>query len=73
MVIGVFGVAFAFIQAGYVAPAKALAMMAVDLLANDAAEARKILADSKPSLTKDQYLTQQKAIFASETWDPATV
>jgi amidohydrolase len=60
-------------EAGYLAPAKALAMMAVDLLANDAAEARKILADSKPSLTKDQYLTQQKAIFASETWDPATV
>lgn len=56
--------------AGYVAPAKALAMMAVDLLRDDAAAARRIKADSRPALTRADYLAQQKAIFRTEVWDP---
>lgn len=54
--------------AGYLAPAKALAMMAVDLLHNDAAKARQVQTDSRPSLTKAEYLAQQKALFHTEIW-----
>jgi amidohydrolase len=55
--------------AGYLAPAKALAMMAVDLLHDDAAKARQVQADSRPSLTKTEYLAQQKTLFRTEVWD----
>ena len=57
-------------EAGYLAPAKALAMMAVDLLHDDAALARQVLAGSQPALTKADYLAQQKALFNTEVWDP---
>jgi metal-dependent amidase/aminoacylase/carboxypeptidase family protein len=57
-------------EAGYLAPAKALAMMAVDLLHDDAALARQVLAGSRPALTKADYLAQQKALFNTEVWDP---
>jgi amidohydrolase len=58
-------------DAGYLAPAKALAMMAVDLLADDAAGARRVLDAFQPSLSKAQYLEQQRAIFRTEEYDPA--
>jgi amidohydrolase len=54
--------------AGYLAPAKALAMMAVDLLHDDAVLARRVQAEARPALTKDEYLVQQKAIFGTEVW-----
>lgn len=56
--------------AGYVAPAKALAMMAVDLLRDDAAKARSIQAESRPEMTQSDYLAQQKSIFRTEVYDP---
>lgn len=58
---------------GYLAPAKALAMMAVDLLADDAALGRKVQQESRPALSKQEYLEQQKAIFRTDTFDPATL
>lgn len=57
-------------DAGYLAPAKALAMMAVDLLHDDAALARQVQSGSRPALTKAEYLTQQKALFNTEVWAP---
>ncbi len=57
--------------AGYLAPAKTMAMMAVDLLYGDAATAREILAASKPNMSKAEYLKQQKAIFKRELFDGA--
>ena len=55
--------------AGYLAPAKTMAMMAVDLLYDDAATAQKILAENTPNMTKEEYLQQQKAIFKKELFD----
>ena len=57
--------------AGYLAPAKTMAMMAVDLLYGDAAAAHKILRACKPNMSKDEYLKQQKAIFRQELYDGA--
>lgn len=37
-------------------PAKALAMTVIDLLADDAREARRVKAEFKPRMTKDEYL-----------------
>ncbi|MBI82261.1 MAG: amidohydrolase [Planctomycetaceae bacterium] len=54
---------------GYVAPAKTLAMMAVDLLHEDAKCARGILSENKPAMTKDQYLQQQKSVFETEVYE----
>ncbi len=54
---------------GYVAPAKTLAMMAIDLLHDDAKCARQILSENKPALTKDQYLQQQKSVFETEVYE----
>lgn len=60
-------------DAGYLAPAKTLAMMAVDLLCDDAAAARRIQTQSSPRLTKQAYLTQQKALFRTEVYDPEAI
>ena len=54
---------------GYVAPAKTLALMAVDLLMNDARAARDVLSNHVPAMTKDEYLSQQQSVFQSETFD----
>lgn len=60
-------------EAGYLAPAKTLAMMAVDLLADGAEGAQRVLAESRPPLTREEYLQQQKARFRSEVFDPGAV
>jgi amidohydrolase len=57
--------------AGYLAPAKTLAMMAIDLLYDDAAVARGIIETSKPNMSKEEYLAQQKSIFNRELFDGA--
>ena len=57
--------------AGYLAPAKTLAMMAVDLLYDDAAVARSVAAARKPNMSKGEYLAQQKSIFNRELFDGA--
>ncbi|MFP6619732.1 MAG: amidohydrolase [Pirellulaceae bacterium] len=56
-------------EAGYVAPAKTMAMMAVDLLAGDGARAREVLDRFDPAMTKQQYLDRQQAVFKSELFD----
>jgi len=57
---------------GYVTPAKTLAMMAVDLLSEDAVKAHKILADHEAAMTKDTYLERQSSIFKTELFDGTT-
>lgn len=44
-------------------PAKAMAATIIDLLADDAAKAKEILADFKPNLTKDEYLKKLNGYF----------
>ena len=56
-------------ETGYVTPAKALALMAVDLLTNNAARAQKILESRKPVMTKDEYLRHQTSVFRTELFD----
>lgn len=43
-------------QTAYILPVKALAMTIIDLLWDDAEEAKKIISNFKPMMTKDQYL-----------------
>ncbi|MFT5089131.1 MAG: amidohydrolase [Candidatus Latescibacterota bacterium] len=56
-------------DAGYLAPAKTLATMVVDLLAEGADKAKQVLATEKPALSKEQYLLEQRQIFRSEVFD----
>jgi amidohydrolase len=50
----------------YITPAKLLAWTLVDLLANDAAEARRALATYKPPMTKESYLDHQRKLTRTE-------
>ena len=54
---------------GYLAPAKSLAMAAVDLLWGNAENAKEILDKAKPSITKEQYLSCQEDISRVELYD----
>ena len=54
---------------GYVAPAKTLATMAVELLGNDAARAEQVLRQHSPEMTKQGYLERQRAVFRREEFD----
>ncbi|MGH7414377.1 MAG: amidohydrolase [Candidatus Rokuibacteriota bacterium] len=56
-------------ELGYVQPAKALAAMAVDLLADGAAGAREVLAGSRPPMTRQGYLAFQRGIARRELYD----
>ena len=56
-------------ETGYVTPAKTLAMMAIDLLSEDAAVARKVLSSHNATMTKDEYLEHQQSIFHRESFD----
>lgn len=58
---------------GYLAPAKTLAMMAIDLIANDAAGGRKVLENHQPAMTKQQYLDEQHAIFNTQVFEGTDV
>ena len=51
-------------------PAKAMAMMIVDLLMGDAAKAKEVLAESPPAMTKDQYLALQSSRLVEEMYEP---
>jgi len=55
----------------YLTPAKLLAMTAIDLLWDDGAPARKIIADFKPAFTKDSYLAFARGLFKTELYNPA--
>jgi amidohydrolase len=56
----------------YLEPAKQLAMMAVDMLADGAAGARQVLAEGKPRMTRPEYLVFQRKIARVEVYDGAT-
>jgi amidohydrolase len=52
----------------YVTPAKLLACTAIDLLYGDAAEARRVLADNPPAMSKDAYLAFCRDLFTEEQY-----
>ena len=53
----------------YLGTAKALAAMAVDLLADGAAGARQVLKAAKPPMTREQYLAFQRGIARREVYE----
>ncbi len=53
----------------YVQPAKAIAHTIVDLLSNDAAEARRILAGYRAPMTRDQYLAHMRGLAGTARYD----
>jgi amidohydrolase len=55
----------------YVAPAKALAAMVVDLLWEDAAGAREVLAQAAAGLSRERYLALHRGVARREVYDPA--
>ena len=57
----------------YLGPAKALAMTAVDLLWGDAATARSIMSNTKPRMTKSEYLAFQRGINRRILFDGMTL
>jgi len=56
----------------YITPAKALASMAIDLMYDGAAGARRVLAKAKPPMTREQYLSFQRSVGKTEVFDGAT-
>src|SRR5713226_6935242 len=52
----------------YLTPAKLLAMTAIDLLYDDAAPARNIIADFQPVMTRDAYLAFERGLFKTERY-----
>jgi len=56
-------------ELAYVAPAKALAAMVVDLLADGAAGARRVLAHARPPMTREQYLAFQRGLARLEVFE----
>jgi amidohydrolase len=52
----------------YVAMAKALAAMAVDMLSDGAHGAQEVLAQSRPSMTREGYLAFQRGLARRETY-----
>ena len=59
-------------EAGYLAPAKTLATMAIDLLSEDGAQANQVLAQHHPAMRKEEYLDYQRSIFQTEIYDGQT-
>jgi len=55
----------------YVAPAKALAAMVIDMLWQDAAGAREVLAHAAPGLSRERYLALHRGIARREVYDGA--
>jgi metal-dependent amidase/aminoacylase/carboxypeptidase family protein len=50
-------------------PAKAMAMCVIDLLSGDAEKAKEVLAQSKPPMTKAQYLAFQNSRLVEERYE----
>jgi amidohydrolase len=55
----------------YLAPAKALASMAIDLLYDGASGAKQVLKAARPPMTREQYLTFQRSVAKREVFDGA--
>ncbi len=56
-------------EMGYLAPARSLATMAVDLLYDDAAGAKAVIENHKPLMSKTEYLAFQEGVFKTEMYD----
>ena len=52
----------------YVTPAKAMAWTIVDLLSDDAAQARRVLHDFQPRLTRETYLAHMRGLAQTERY-----
>jgi amidohydrolase len=50
-------------------PAKALAMTVIDLLADDAREARRVVAEFRPRMSKDEYLAYLRRLSTTSLWN----
>ena len=55
----------------YLTNAKALASMVIDLLADSAAVGKEVVAQAKPPLTRQAYLTFQRSMSRKESYDGA--
>jgi amidohydrolase len=55
-------------QTAVLSPAKAMAMLVVDLLADGAAKAKEVLSKSKPKMTKQQYLDFMDNLLKEELY-----
>jgi amidohydrolase len=53
----------------YLGPAKALAAMVVDMLADGAAGAREVVAKAKPPMTREGFLTFQRSLARREVYE----
>ena len=53
----------------YLTPAKSLAAMVIDMLADGAAGAKEVLAKARPPLTREGYFKLQRSIAAREVWE----
>ncbi len=58
-------------QLGYIQPAKALASMAIDLLADGGTRAREVIKTAKPPMTREGYLAYQRGIARREHFNGA--
>jgi metal-dependent amidase/aminoacylase/carboxypeptidase family protein len=58
---------------GYLAPAKTMAMMAVELLSGNAHKAKRVMDAFEPAMTKTDYLRQQQEIFRTDVHDGASL
>lgn len=56
-------------EMGYIGPAKSLALMAVDLLYGDAAEALGVLDGYEPQMTKEAFLKFQTDLYHTEVFE----
>ena len=56
-------------QQGVINPAKAMAMSVIDLLAEDAAKAKEVMAQSPPRMTRAQYLARQEETLSQELYE----
>jgi hypothetical protein len=53
----------------YLGPAKALAAMVVDMLADGAAGAREVVAKAKPPMTREGFLAFQRSLARREVYE----
>src|SRR3984885_2518107 len=58
-------------QHAYLTPAKLLAMTAIDLLYDEAAQARQIIKDFQPAMDKEQYLAFARGLFKKKRYTAA--
>jgi amidohydrolase len=58
-------------QHAYLTPAKLLAMTAIDLLYDEAAQAKEIIGEFKPVFSKADYLTFARGLFKKERYSSA--